>query len=290
MLIRYLNKFKGSDNISKSFLTIKKKVNEILVKYDNVNYLENPSVDILAIAKENSIEIIFVPPEKINYKHAVLDDSNKDNVKILVNQDDSKEEQLFSIAHEIEHYLSKKAAMLRKADIFKNSETSIKTTDVFEKTDMFKKSVELNDLAARSGGNYKEAVRILKKINGSNDIARYIAEIVSWNLGKRVTIKKAYIELAKIVVHKYDSIRNKSIEPFLFEIINNVYNEEMADYFAANILVPTERFILWKNKSNRIIAKKFNVPEACISKRRKEIKNELKFITSKYSLYGNKVR
>jgi len=285
MAIYNISLSKNLNNLHKNFLTIRKKTNEILLKYDDVNYLDDPSVDIKAIAKENGIAVIPVPPQDINYEHAVLDDTDKDNIIIKVNQEDSEEGQLFSTAHEMEHFFKKKADMLEKADVFKNFD-KVKKNSILKEADTFKNSDRLNDLAARSGGNYKEAVRILKKVKGTELVSKCVAETVTRNLGKKVSKDKAYVELAKQVIKNTGSIQKKN-ESFLLNVINKLYDEEIADYFAANILVPTERFILWKNKSNKVIAKKFKVPEACISKRREEIKNELKFITSKYSLHGN---
>ena len=268
------------NNLRKNFTTIKKKVNELLSKYDDVNYLDDPSVDIRAIATENGIAaIIPVPPQEINYEHAVLDDTDKNNVIIKVNQDDSEEEQLFSIAHELEHFLKKKADMLTNFD-------EAKSNSIAKEADTLKNSDRLNDLAARSSGNYKEMVKMLKKMKSLRPITLYMAETVSRGLGKYVGIEKAYTELAKQVIKNINSSQKKN-EPFLIRITSSLYNEEIADYFAANILVPTERFMVWKNVSDKIIAEKFKVPETCIAKRREEVKNELKFITSKYSLYGN---
>ena len=55
--------------------------------------------------------------------------------------------------------------------------------------------------------------------------------------------------------------------------------EDIADFFAANLLVPTEHFILWDEKSDNEIAIAFGVEEECISKRRKEIEYELRILT-----------
>jgi len=51
--------------------------------------------------------------------------------------------------------------------------------------------------------------------------------------------------------------------------------EVVADYFAANLLIPTERFVLWEDKSNEEIANAFGVEAKCIRKRREEIEHEL---------------
>ena len=51
--------------------------------------------------------------------------------------------------------------------------------------------------------------------------------------------------------------------------------EEIADYFAANLLIPTERFILWEDKPDEDIAQAFGVEPKCIRTRREEIEYEL---------------
>jgi len=57
-----------------------------------------------------------------------------------------------------------------------------------------------------------------------------------------------------------------------------VIEEDIADYFAANLLIPTERFILWEDKTDEEIAKAFGAESECIKKRREEIEYELKMM------------
>ena len=58
--------------------------------------------------------------------------------------------------------------------------------------------------------------------------------------------------------------------------------ETIADYFAANLLIPTEQFILWEDKTNEEIARAFGVEPKCIKKRREEeIERELDLLTPK---------
>jgi Zn-dependent peptidase ImmA (M78 family) len=52
-------------------------------------------------------------------------------------------------------------------------------------------------------------------------------------------------------------------------------DEEVSDYFAANLLIPTERFVLWEDRPDEEIARTFQVEEKCIRKRREEIEMEL---------------
>ena len=57
--------------------------------------------------------------------------------------------------------------------------------------------------------------------------------------------------------------------------------ENVADYFAAVLLVPTERFILWEDHADEDIAKAFMVEPKCIKKRRKEVEYELGILSPK---------
>jgi len=50
--------------------------------------------------------------------------------------------------------------------------------------------------------------------------------------------------------------------------------ENFIDHFAANLLVPINRFQLWEDKSDKEIAEAFRVEEKCIIKRRQEIAYE----------------
>jgi Zn-dependent peptidase ImmA (M78 family) len=268
------------DNFCKIFLTIKQKTNEILSEYDEVDYLKNPAIDIITIAKDNGIKVVFVPPEVINYERAILDDRDKDNITIKVNRYDA-EEQFFSIAHELEHYFKKKAELFKESDLFEYTDLDKKNA-VLEKTNKLKKSYIINSLAARTGNNYRIMVEMIKKIKGIKIIAQYISKTVTQKLGKDVSIEKVYTEFAKLLIT--NPIKDFSDSSYILKTVNKVYEEEIADYFAANLIVPSERFTLWENKSDKKIAKVFKVSEACIKKRRKEIIRESKFIGSKYSL------
>ena len=66
-------------------------------------------------------------------------------------------------------------------------------------------------------------------------------------------------------------------------------DEEIADYFAANLLIPTERFILWEDKSNEEIAIAFKVEVRCIQKRREEVEQELEFMVPQNQSSGAEI-
>jgi len=56
--------------------------------------------------------------------------------------------------------------------------------------------------------------------------------------------------------------------------------EDFIDHFAANLLVPINRFQLWEDKTDKEIAKAFKVEEKCIKKRRQEVAYEVSILTS----------
>ena len=57
--------------------------------------------------------------------------------------------------------------------------------------------------------------------------------------------------------------------------------EDIADFFAANLLIPTERFILLEDKPDEEIARTFGVEPRCIEIRREEIEHELELMAPK---------
>ncbi|WP_461255363.1 ImmA/IrrE family metallo-endopeptidase [Treponema sp. R80B11-R83G3] len=189
---------------------IRAKVNRLLPNNENVNYAENPFVDIEAIARDIGINnILYISPEFLKNKHSFL---FRDGV-ILLNSSDSKEEQRFSIAHEIAHFLMEGDS--------KNSPIFSRTID--KQWDSLKSQF------------------IIKNEAKNDNISRGI----------------------KLAIH---------------EEMELAIGEEIADYFAVNLLVPTDRFILWKNHTDTEIAKAFKVSVECIKKRRIEIKDEISLI------------
>jgi Zn-dependent peptidase ImmA (M78 family) len=56
--------------------------------------------------------------------------------------------------------------------------------------------------------------------------------------------------------------------------------EDLADHFAANLLIPIHRFQLWEDKPDAEIARAFKVEERCIRKRRMEIGPETRILTA----------
>jgi len=91
-------------NKSEIFFGIKDYVDLLIPQNDDASFTENPSVDIMDVAKKVGItEVLRVQSEKVSGPHAHLDGS-----KIFLNNHDSPEKQRFSIAHEIFHSCMKR--------------------------------------------------------------------------------------------------------------------------------------------------------------------------------------
>jgi Zn-dependent peptidase ImmA (M78 family) len=60
---------------------------------------------------------------------------------------------------------------------------------------------------------------------------------------------------------------------------HNPFSEEVMDYFAANLLLPIERFFFRSDGSTEEIAKAFGVSEKCVAKRGKEIQQYVQSMT-----------
>jgi len=54
-------------------------------------------------------------------------------------------------------------------------------------------------------------------------------------------------------------------------LLMEIIYEKTADFFAASLLVPLSRFLLWEDRPDADIAKAFGVEEKCIKERRKEV-------------------
>jgi Zn-dependent peptidase ImmA (M78 family) len=182
--------------------TIKSQIAQILPLDNNVNYAENPRVDIEVVARKIGIKaILLAPPEAVRYKHSLLLERDM----VLLNEEDSNEELRFSIAHEIANFVI--------------------------------------------GDNNKNMSFIARAVNNQ------------WE-----SLKKNLANSSEFNIMRVMSVIQKEIE--------KAVDEEIADYFAANLLVPTKRFLLWKNKSDEEIACAFEVSITCIQKRRLEIEKE----------------
>jgi hypothetical protein len=254
------------------FFDIKQKTDELLSAFNNVDFLINPAVDVETIALENGInKILRVPKKNIPGNHATLK-----NRIIKLSNEDSDEEQRFSTGHELEHHIKEKADAAKKENERLLRETMrVFFTDAGITLILDKQGEEqvrsFFKEAARSG--YDWLVQELKKNPNFIEIAKPIAENASKNFGKHIPEENAYNSIAKLI-----RMGNKSYKDYILDAADDLYNEEIADYFSANLLVPLERFVLWENKSNDEIAAAFHVPVDCIIKRRDEAVLELEYL------------
>jgi Zn-dependent peptidase ImmA (M78 family) len=258
------------------FIGIKKRVNNILDQYNNdKNFLEDVSVDIEAIAYNNGIKGIYsVPPFLIQYDHSHL---FKDDI-ILLNKDD-KSEHRFSIAHEIAHFIlgrGKNNQVIARSEIrpiTENLEESFLSSSAFSEITKFSSRV-ISDFVSE----------IIDKPVTSKNASKLIMKTANKFFDEKI---KPFYEGLKDITSPYplteDMLKplKDEIQQYIFEIVLKVCEEEIADYFAANLLVPTERFILWEDETDETIADKFKVSVKCIQKRRGEIERELDFMIPK---------
>jgi hypothetical protein len=240
------------------FPDIKRFINQLFFQDDAVfnNHLKRPFVAIYDIASNVGIDTIHeVPMEIIGGKHATLHhDIIRDEywTMIFISKNDSQGEKNFSIGHEIFHYIFR----------------------VIHCKDMPVITEKINIWTEQLFKKYKEAPFVLRK---------------DYELIKRVGLfpfpyrhqSKKEKSVARINTQgKHPGKRDpNNIEDLKKDIADDVENE-IADYFAANLVVPTERFVLWEDKSINKIARAFRVDEKCIEKRMTEIPFELDFIKS----------
>jgi Zn-dependent peptidase ImmA (M78 family) len=317
------------------FITyMKDHVNTLLLHDENRCYSDDPHVDVKAIADSLGIKIIYTSftenPEIIAKEHRIKDVKNFitvyqaseyafliDDVNgiyiIFVNSRKSEEEIRFSIAHEIEHYISKKAIKqtnkYKSSFLFAQAITCLYLLSSFKiNTSKINKQKQLdllpniNDVvslieclpkkndAIKKRSDYLSQLQTLeKKKRKINEVSKligvwYVSSCITNDIkllfNKHISEKKT-----RAIFKRNFGLVNKKypVNKALFDSVLEIIEEEIADYFAANLLVPTELFTLWEGKSNHKIARAFKVPVKCIKKRKKyEIGHELELITTEY--------
>jgi len=253
--------------LKKVFSFIRYFTDQILGEENKACFSEKPFVDIEALARNVGItEIKPIPPEEINHEHARLR-----GTVILVNENDSPEEQRFSVAHEIYHLICTEKEAARSV--------AIPQLDIWEshvKTDF---EVLTKQLAQATS---KELGKIVSSYIGK-PISERTEKIVYEKIGKATfeILSKSTAKINGKPVSKKDALSiYKKMKEAIDAVITETVEEEIADYFAANLIVPTERFILWEDKPDEEIARAFGVTKECVKKRREEeIENELYFLT-----------
>jgi len=241
------------NDISKTNYTKKPLVNVKDIT-DNIGLkiFEFPFSDIYDTFKKLNIDIHSIPNILIIPKHALL--SYKDKI-ILINKNDSIEEKYFSIAHEIFHYIFLKNHN-ENMSIIANKK-SIWTEQLkmkFNNNELNKGNNQINDdsLASRFGLAARDNKETRK--------------------GIRAILRNIPLEQDELITLISNALKMD---------ISDMVEDEIADYFAANLLVPVDRFILWDDKPDEEIAKAFKTVIKCITKRRIEIKNELEIMKPK---------
>jgi len=206
---------------------IKRLSSELLVldgSDENTCYSKRPFVNARIIAEKLNLQVREVPGKFIDNKHAVL---IKEKGIILLNKSDNQGEQLFSIAHEIFHYI------FWIDQLFLQNE---KMALIAEKKRIWTKQLNNEEL--------QDSKTLKKKLNNNYSERRFAAREFEEAFEKDIAIE-----------------------------------DEIADYFAANLLIPIERFILWVNKPEKDIARAFRVVDKSIEKRKTEIVFELELLS-----------
>ena len=232
------------------------------------NYTRHPMVKIKKIAKKLGIKKIV----EISFKN-IYDVFKKDHIDmdikdikniffnpkrailaykeaiIFVDKYDRMEEKLFSIAHEIFHFIflteqNKNMSVIakKKARWTKQIETSL---------------------------NYRQHTNQ----SDNADLAKHFAARDNKKAEREMKTISRYISQGQVITFITNDVLKKNI--------SDIVEDEIADYFAANLLVPVERFILWDDKTDKEIARAFGTVEGCIQKRRIEIKEELEIMKPK---------
>jgi hypothetical protein len=233
------------------FPVVKRLINQIIFKEHSVfdNHLKRPFVDVQTIVRQVGINMIWqVPKEVIGGRHAIISYDNINGCEwtvIFLNKDDSQGEKNFSLGHEAFHYIFGK--------IYQKNILGI--------------TEKINTWTEQLLQKYKEKAFILRK--DYDQTRKHNSLPYKTGIAARIDSKE---ESPK----KRDP---NNIEDLKMDIADDVENE-IADYFAANLVVPVERFILWRNKSTSKIARAFKVEEKCIKKRMTEIPSELEYLKS----------
>jgi len=251
---------------------IKQYINKLILKdiSQKTNYTKKPSVDVKLIAKKLGLKIILFSFENLinTLKKHNIDIRNIPNsffipnhaflayedAIIFINKNDSEQEKLFSIAHEIFHFvfqreLDSMAIIADKKRIW---------------TALLEKKLNIKDIKndKNQSDNYSFASRFGLVARNNKEVRKEI----------RAFLGDIPLECDKFITLFSEALKSD---------ISDMVEDEIADYFAANLLVPAERFILWDDKSSQKIANAFRTTVKCIEKRKIEIKNELEIMKPK---------
>jgi Zn-dependent peptidase ImmA (M78 family) len=280
---------------------IHKKVTELLYKYDKQYKIRSgdPSVNIWKIAQNAfGVKIRFVDPWQYDQKHAVIE-FEKDIVVILLNEKDRNNEVRcrFSIAHELGHLALGHIAIpynaaykILKYNIahewvhvfYPGSNTIVKSPQIPEQQlkNMYASFIRQvgNDIQIPADelthlfrpAPRKKSSKTPKKLNYN----------IAHEWGRIVYNSNYSYKLSSPGVAARHITSNPISRLFRQLFIMSWGREELADHFAANLLVPLYRFQHYLDKSDKELAEYFKVEEKCIKKRRKEFKAEMNILTA----------
>lgn len=233
---------KDIDYSRKSFVDIYKIAYDVGIKeIKEVSFEDIQKVAEIAGVSADNLLKLNLPT-----KHAII---IKEKAIILLNKKNKLEEKYFSIAHEIFHYIFWK---------YYSNEMSffVQKKDIWTK--LLRKHFNENESNTNSEHGQESSIA-----------ARENTEILNKH---RNILKKIPLDYGVLIQY---------INIMLKKDISDVVEDELADYFAANLIVPTERFVLWKYKKDEKTARAFKVTRKCISKRRDELNYELEAIAPK---------
>jgi Zn-dependent peptidase ImmA (M78 family) len=280
---------------------IYKKVTELLHEYDKPYKIRSrdPSVDIWNIAQEGfDAEIKFIPENEWPYanKHAFADTEDGVFCINLNEKDKSNETRCrFSIAHELGHFafshiaLPSKVACKLVGNNIANERMQLFNTIAVE--NVIKIKISEQQLKYMRESLFKLSEKDLQvppvflnylfkpdtAKHGSKRQKKYYYN-VSHEWGHIVFNDSYSYKVSPRVARPITS--NPVSRAFRLVFKNNKGRDELADHFAANLLVPIYRFQHYLDKSDNELAGYFKVEEKCIKKRRKEIKAEMNVLTA----------
>ena len=106
-------------------------------------------------------------------------------------------------------------------------------------------------------------------------VAHEIGHIVLGHIDITAKYKVARHGISRIN-EQYRKIMTENIKNIIsIQLLQELVDDRLADFFAASLLVPVNRFLLWEDRPDDEIATAFGVEEKCIIKRRQEIKDIL---------------
>jgi len=276
-----------------------KKVTELLDQYDKPYKIgsNDPSVDIWKIAQDGfGVKIKFISSWPYKQKHAYIE--NKKGVDyIFLNEKDKNNDARcrFSIAHELGHLVLGHIPVQRNL-----AYRALRYYIGYEWLPLFS-SVPVKDPQITDNQSKYLYNSFIKQSRDSFYIPDtefpYLLTPAPVKTGKKSKILNYNIahEWGRIVYNNYyvkdlttkanpDAARHISSNPvsklFRSLFIKGWGREELADHFAANLLVPIYRFQHYLDKPNKELACNFKVDEKCIIKRRNELKREMNALTA----------